>query len=186
MSSPRRGALQTSSANELRLPAGEPVELLLHANDVIHSFWVPNLAGKTDLIPGRVNRMVIQGDRPGIYRGQCAEYWVGSAFSDGVRRHCHARGRNSIPGSPHCLTLRPSLRLQSCEGRRLFITLGCGHVPRASRLERRTARAGSHADRRAPQHRGGRAPGRHRQLAAWIASAQHLKPGNLMPSMPGL
>ena len=63
-----------SSANELRLPAGEPVELLLRANDVIHSFWVPNLAGKTDMIPGRVNRMVIQADRPGIFRGQCAEY----------------------------------------------------------------------------------------------------------------
>ena len=62
------------SANELRLPAGEPVELFLRANDVIHSFWVPNLAGKTDMIPGRVNRMVIQADRPGVYRGQCAEY----------------------------------------------------------------------------------------------------------------
>ena len=71
----RAGGLgPAASANELRLPVGEPVELLLRANDVIHSFWVPNLAGKTDMIPGRVNRMVIQADRPGIYRGQCAEY----------------------------------------------------------------------------------------------------------------
>ena len=62
------------SANELRIPAGEPVELMLLSSDVIHSFWVPRLAGKTDMIPGRVNRMVIQADRPGVYRGQCAEY----------------------------------------------------------------------------------------------------------------
>ena len=68
------GKSGVASANELRLPVGEPVELLLHSNDVIHSFWVPSLAGKTDMIPGRVNRMVIQADRPGIYRGQCAEY----------------------------------------------------------------------------------------------------------------
>lgn len=62
------------SANELRLPAGEPVELHLRSADVIHSFWVPSLAGKTDMIPGRVNHMTIQADRPGVYRGQCAEY----------------------------------------------------------------------------------------------------------------
>ena len=68
------GARPLSSANELRLPVGEPVELFLRANDVIHCFWVPSLAGKTDMIPGRINRMVIQADRPGIYRGQCAEY----------------------------------------------------------------------------------------------------------------
>src|SRR5688572_2687116 len=58
-------------------PAMKPRRAMLpsvHSNDVIHSFWVPSLGGKTDMIPGRVNRMVIQADRPGIYRGQCAEY----------------------------------------------------------------------------------------------------------------
>ena len=67
------GAAAVGTGNELRLPVGEPVELLLHGDDVIHSFWVPSLAGKTDMIPGRVNRMVIQADRAGVYRGVCAD-----------------------------------------------------------------------------------------------------------------
>lgn len=62
------------SANELRIPAGRPVTILLSSRDVIHSFWVPNLAGKMDLIPGRTNRMVLQADAPGVFRGQCAEF----------------------------------------------------------------------------------------------------------------
>jgi cytochrome c oxidase subunit II len=71
-----------TTANELRIPASDPGEkgtkrpvyLTLKSADVCHSFWVPRLAGKTDLIPGRVNAMWFQTDRPGLYVGQCAEY----------------------------------------------------------------------------------------------------------------
>jgi cytochrome c oxidase subunit 2 len=67
------------TANELHVPAGEdrvarPVYLTLKSADVCHSFWVPRLAGKTDLIPGRTNSMWFRTDRPGLYVGQCAEY----------------------------------------------------------------------------------------------------------------
>lgn len=62
------------TANELHIPVGTKVDLNLEAADVIHSFWVPKLAGKTDTIPGRTNYMWIQADEPGIYSGQCAEY----------------------------------------------------------------------------------------------------------------
>jgi cytochrome c oxidase subunit 2 len=67
------------TANELHVPAGaggvpRPVYLRLEAADVCHSFWVPRLAGKTDLIPGRANHLWFQTDRPGLYLGQCAEY----------------------------------------------------------------------------------------------------------------
>jgi len=62
------------TANELRIPAGRPVRLELTSNDVIHSFWVPKLAGKTDMIPGRVNIAWIQADEPDTYLGQCAEF----------------------------------------------------------------------------------------------------------------
>ncbi|MFB5084877.1 cytochrome c oxidase subunit II [Symbiobacterium thermophilum] len=62
------------TANELRIPAGQPIRLELTSNDVIHSFWVPKLAGKTDMIPGRVNIAWIQADEPGVYLGQCAEF----------------------------------------------------------------------------------------------------------------
>jgi cytochrome c oxidase subunit II len=62
------------TANEIHIPAGSRVELKLTADDVIHSLWVPELSGKTDLIPGRINTMWIEADRPGEYRGLCAEF----------------------------------------------------------------------------------------------------------------
>jgi cytochrome c oxidase subunit 2 len=61
-------------ANEIWLPEGEPVEFILRSNNVIHSFWVPSLAGKMDLIPGRTNHLTIHPTRSGVYRGSCAEY----------------------------------------------------------------------------------------------------------------
>ena len=61
-------------ANELRFPAGTPVELHLDSPDVIHSFWIPSLAGKMDMIPGRSTRLLIHPAEPGVYRGVCAEY----------------------------------------------------------------------------------------------------------------
>lgn len=62
------------TANEIHIPVGRAVLVKLVSHDVIHSFWVPNLAGKKDLIPGHHNELVIRADRPGIYRGQCAEF----------------------------------------------------------------------------------------------------------------
>lgn len=60
--------------NELRIPAGRPVRLNLVSEDVIHSFWVPSLAGKMDVIPGHRRQITIQADHPGRLRGQCAEF----------------------------------------------------------------------------------------------------------------
>ena len=62
------------TANEIHIPAGEPVVLRLTTDDVIHSVWVPQLQAKTDMIPGRVNEMTIEADEPGTFRGQCAEF----------------------------------------------------------------------------------------------------------------
>lgn len=62
------------TANEIHIPAGEPVTVELRSADVIHSFWLPELAGKVDMIPGQTNRLVLEADRPGTYRGMCAEY----------------------------------------------------------------------------------------------------------------
>jgi cytochrome c oxidase subunit 2 len=63
-----------TTANEIHIPAGQPVRLKLAASDVIHSFWVPSLMGKMDLIPGQENELNFVATRPGIYRGQCAEF----------------------------------------------------------------------------------------------------------------
>ncbi len=62
------------TANEIHIPVGRPVMILGRSNDVIHSFWVPNLHGKRDLIPSRVTTEWIQADHPGAFRGQCAEF----------------------------------------------------------------------------------------------------------------
>jgi cytochrome c oxidase subunit 2 len=63
-----------STANEIHIPVGEPVMVKLKSADVIHAFWVPALAGKTQTIPGQVNRQWIEADKPGVYRGQCTQY----------------------------------------------------------------------------------------------------------------
>jgi cytochrome c oxidase subunit II len=62
------------TANEIHIPVGEPVQLKLETDDVIHSFWVPQLQAKTDLISGHTNTMWLEADEPGRYRGQCAEF----------------------------------------------------------------------------------------------------------------
>ncbi len=63
-----------TTANEIHIPAGKPVTIELRSADVIHSFWVPNLHGKVDLIPGHVNFIQIEADHPGNFPGTCAEY----------------------------------------------------------------------------------------------------------------
>ena len=60
--------------NQLHLPAGKPVDIHVTSADVIHSFWIPRLAGKLDMIPGRTNILRIEADAPGHYRGQCSEF----------------------------------------------------------------------------------------------------------------
>jgi len=68
------GAPSFEVANEIQLPVGEPVEFLLHSNNVIHSFWIPSLGGKMDMIPGRINRLSLPPNKVGRFRGVCAEY----------------------------------------------------------------------------------------------------------------
>jgi cytochrome c oxidase subunit 2 len=176
------GAGRIATANEVRVPVGTPVEVLLRSADVIHSFWVPNLAGKTDLTPGRTTRMVIQADRPGTFRGQCAEYCGAqhslmafevialppAEFSDWL-----ARLARPVPEPAN-----PELR----KGRDLFVSLGCGscHTVRGmieGRLGPDLTLVGARNMIGAGTLRGGVG-----NIAGWIASAQHLKPGNTMPS----
>ena len=68
------GPAVQGTLNELHIPIGKKIALELRSADVIHSFWVPKLAGKTDLIPGRINHMWIKGDEIGSFSGQCAEF----------------------------------------------------------------------------------------------------------------
>ena len=67
-------SLRVTTANEIHIPVGRAIRFDLLSTDVIHSLWIPNLQGKIDLVPGRLNELWLRADQPGVYRGQCAEY----------------------------------------------------------------------------------------------------------------
>ncbi len=126
------------SANEIRLPVGERVEFTLRSADMIHSFWLPVMSGKMDLIPGRTNRLSIRAAKAGTYRGQCAEFCglshAAMAFSavamepDEFRQWLAARSRPSAGLAP------------AAAGARLFRERRCGDCHRVDGLEGKRAR----------------------------------------------
>ncbi len=92
----------SAESETLHLPAGEPVDIVVTATDVIHSFWVPTLGGKIDAIPGRINVIRLQADKPGIYRGICAEYCGEGHETMGfaVEAHLPADYASVVGGAP--------------------------------------------------------------------------------------
>ena len=171
-------------ANELRLPAGRPVELLLRSGDVIHSFWVPSLAGKVDMIPGRVNRLVLRAETPGVYRGQCAEYCGGQhawmALYVVVVPEPEFRTWLARQAQPAAAPEDPFLRL----GHDAFMRSECVdcHAIRGTPAGGDTGPDLTHVGSRLSLAAGMLAnhPG---TMAGWIAGAQDVKRGNHMPSM---
>jgi cytochrome c oxidase subunit 2 len=162
------------TANEIRIPAGRPVELVLRSADVIHSFWVPSLAGKVDMIPGRDNRLLLIAQKSGEFRGQCAEFCGGP----------HAKmALHVIAEDPERFEtwMKSQLQVQSSHALFLARCAVCHTV-------RGTAAAGTRgpdlthvASRRFLA--AGTLPNTQGHLAGWIAGSQHIKPGNLMPSL---
>jgi cytochrome c oxidase subunit II len=170
------------SANELRIPIKRPIEIELTSADVIHSFWVPRLAGKLDMIPGRRNVLRLAADVPGVSRGQCAEYCGGAHAL--MSFHVVAMpepefqawlARETAPAEA------PSGTLEQ-QGLMLFLSHGCG----ACHAIRGTEAAGTIGPDLT--HVGGRMslaaatlPNDEATLARWITDNQHIKPENLMP-----
>jgi cytochrome c oxidase subunit 2 len=168
-------------ANELHIPVGEPVRIELQGADVIHSFWVPQLAGKTDTIPGRTNLAWIEADRPGVYLGQCTEYCG--------RQHAHMgftvvaepaadfaawRARQARPAPT---PVGPA----AIQGEQVFVhTCGSCHTVRGTAAHGRHGPDLTHLMSRATIASGALANTRG-NLAGWIANPQALKPGALMP-----
>lgn len=81
---------ELGESNVLHLPAGQPVDIVVTADDVIHSFWIPRLGGKIDAIPGRLNTIRLEAEKPGIYRGICAEYCGSGHETMGFVAEAHA------------------------------------------------------------------------------------------------
>ena len=181
------GAAQLVTANEIRIPIGLPIEFVLKSKDVIHSFWVPSLAGKLDMIPGRVNSYRFAAERPGVYRGQCAEYCgaqhaLMAFYVVAMERSdfdaWYARERAPAPDPRAAFPLR---------GKALFLENGCGacHTIRGTPANGKIGPDLSHVGGRVSLA-AGTFPNNAGTLAGWISSAQHLKPGNLMPSFGNL
>jgi cytochrome c oxidase subunit 2 len=165
------------------VPVGRPVALELRGDDVIHSFWVPNLGVKRDMIPGHATSVLFQADAPGVYRGQCAEFCGAQHAKMGFLVVAEPpeefaawldRQRDSARTPADSLARR---------GQEVFLASSCamchavGGTPAGGRLGpnlthvagRRTIAAGT-----LPNVRG--------HLAGWIIDPQQIKPGARMPA----
>ena len=173
------------TANELHIPVGRPVRILLTSDDVIHSFWVPNLAGKTDAIPGVTNTAWLQADSAGTWRGTCAEYCglqhahmalsvVAEADGNLSRWLANERTLAAIPGDSAVL-----------EGEHVFLTRQCVycHTVRGTQATGRVGPDLTHLASRLTLA-SGTLPNTRGNLAAWLVSPDRLKPGTKMPAVP--
>ena len=117
---------RVTTANEIHIPVGRPVLLRLNSQDVIHSFWVPDLNGKRDLIPGKESSLWIQADSAGVYRGQCAEFCGYQHAKMALPRRGRPAERTSHAGTPARPTPRRRRPTRSPQrGQEVFLAGTC-------------------------------------------------------------
>jgi cytochrome c oxidase subunit II len=170
------------TANEIHMPVGQPVLLKLFSRDVIHSFWVPSLNGKRDLIPGQENTFWIEADREGAYTGECAEFCG----------HQHANMRFAVLAEPPekfqswlAAQRQPAHAPQTTaeeHGRQVFLAGSCilCHTIAGTPAAGNNGPNLTHIASR-PLLAAGAAPNTRGHLAGWVLDSQNLKPGNHMP-----
>lgn len=172
-------------ANEVHIPVGRPVVFELESADVIHSFWVPRLGGKRDMIPGRRNLLRLQADQAGTYGGQCAEYCGGPHALMGLVVVAHE------PAAFEAWRARQSAASPGAAvaglGREVFQRAGCGacHAVAGTPFNGQAGPDLSHVGSRRTLG-AGILPNNQGTLGGWIADSQSLKPGNRMPAYPVL
>jgi len=180
---PGEDAATVELANEIRLPVGEPVDFRLESPDVIHSFWIPALGGKIDMIPGRVTRLALTPTKTGVFRGTCAEYCGTShalmSFDVVVEeKETFDRwlARQQAPALPPTGSL-------ATRGQVLFLANGCGacHTIRGTPANGIVGPDLTHFGSRLSVG-AGILPNSPEALLRWIAHTEQLKPGVLMPS----
>jgi cytochrome c oxidase subunit II len=182
---PERPHRRFVTANEIHIPVGQPVKFLLESRDVIHSFWVPNLHGKIDMIPPRTNTLVLQADEPGVYRGQCAEFCGAQ----------HAKMAFLVIAVPpdefaawwdrQLVGHRPPADPVLARGQEVFMSNGCGvcHAIRGTEARGRAGPDLSYLGMRRTIA-AGILPNTRGALGGWISDPQNIKPGSYMPAVP--
>ncbi|MDY0958403.1 cytochrome c oxidase subunit II [Sphingomonas sp. CFBP8993] len=178
------GGTPVASANEIRIPTGRNVAFKLSAGDVVHSFWIPGLAGKMDMIPGRINTLVVRAEKPGRYRGQCAEFC-------GLSHALMAFDVIAMPPAAFDAWLaneaRPARTGGDAAGAKLFADNGCGGchtvagVTAPSRIGPDLTHFGARRTLAA-----GILPMTPANVAGFIRHPEKTKPGVRMPSFPQL
>ena len=176
--------LHIQTANEIYIPSGTKMKISLLSSDVIHSFWVPQLHGKLDMIPGRVNTFWIEADSAGQYRGECAEFCG--------PQHAHMDFTVvALPGaefsrwaSAQALPASPPGSPAAVEGRRAFQDGGCAycHSVNGNGAGGKVGPDLTHFASRLTIG-AGMLPNTRGFLAGWVVDAQHIKPGIRMPQV---
>lgn len=170
-----------TTANEIHIPVRQPVRFELASADVIHSFWIPQLAGKMDVIPGQTNVMWFQADQPGKYRGQCAAFCgaqhahmallvVADTAQDFAAWQDRQLGDMAMPSTDKARRGEQVFKMHcaACHTIRGITPAGIGGPDLSHLMTRSTIAAGLLPN----------TPG---NLAGWIANPQSLKPGTRMP-----
>ena len=172
-----------TTANEVHLPVGQMVAFHLNAPDVIHSFWIPPLGGKRDVVPHRVNQLIMTPEVPGEYPGQCAEYCGTSHANMRFRAIVHAKGEFEEwvktqqappvePGDPLAQQGKEIFGKSACVGCHTIAGVSAGQIgPNLSHFASRKTFAGS-LMATTPDN-----------LVKWIENPAHMKPGALMPNL---
>jgi len=173
------------TANELHIPINRPIVLKVSSRDVIHSFWVPNLQGKRDLIPGYITAIWLQADRPGVFRGQCAEFC-------GLQHAHMALDVVAEPGADFDRWLQgmrtPAPAPETEEQRRghaVFMSRRCAgcHAINGTEAYGQVGPDLSHIASRSTIG-AGTLPNTRDHMDAWVKNPQASKPGNQMPPNP--
>lgn len=170
-----------TTANEIHIPTGVPVMFHLVGGDVIHSFWVPALFGKTDVIPGQTNETWLEARAPGVYRGQCTEYCglehahmaflvIAQSPADFQLWRAHQLQSPADPGNPQTSAGRSNFEVHcgSCHAVRGTFAAGMLGPDLSHVMTRKTLAAGM-------------LPNDPADLARWLSDPQGLKPGSMMP-----
>jgi cytochrome c oxidase subunit 2 len=171
-----------TTANEIHIPVGRPVVIELRSTDVIHSFWVPSLGPKRDLIPGRTNTLRLQADRPGVYRGVCAEFCGAQHAKMAFVVVAEPKARFVQWLTDQRASSNPPAVWLTQRGQQVFLSGSC---PLCHSVAGTSAGGGlgpdlSHFASRKTIAAGTR-PNTLGNLAGWIVDPQSMKPGTKMP-----